>query len=262
MKTVVYQSFRTERVPGWITTCMATVRSWAESSGFDYRFIDDSFFELAPAWYRERCAGEICPVADLARLVMARDLLRQGYDRTVWLDADMLVFAPQALSVETSEPYAFCFELWAFRDAAGQLQVRRAVNNSITLFSKGNSQLDFFIDTALRIAASQPRVHKLSISSLFLTALAKVMPMPLLNNVGIFSPLLMNDVAGDETLLPAYASELPAPIAAANLCGSLAGQTMEGALADEAAYMTVIDKCLSSRGNVVNRHVRVRGSAA
>lgn len=261
MKTVVYQSFRTERVPGWIATCMGTVRAWAESKAYEYRFVDDSFFELAPAWFRERCAGEICPVTDLARLVMARDLLKSGYDRTVWVDADMLVFAPQALSVDTPEPYAFCFEVWAFRDATGQVQFRRSANNSISMFSKGCLQLDFFIDAALRIAASQPRVHKLSIGALFLTGLAQLVPTPLLNNVGLFSPLLMNDIAGAERFLAAYGAQLPAPIASANLCGSLVGLTMEGAMAQDDVYCAVVDKCLATHGDVVNRHVRAATQA-
>jgi hypothetical protein len=256
MKTVVYQSFRTERVPGWITTCMASARSWAESNGFEYRFVDDSFLELAPAWYRERCAGEICPVTDLARLVLARDLLQAGYDRTIWVDADILVFAPQALRVDTHEPFAFCFEVWAFRDAAGQLQFRRTANNSITIFSQGNSQLDFFIDTALRIAASQPRLHKLAIGARFLTGFVQLVPTPLLNNVGTFSPLLMSDISGEERLLVEYGAQLPAPIACANLCGSLVGQLMDGVVADEAIYRKVVDKCLATNGDMVNRHVR------
>jgi hypothetical protein len=256
MKTVVYQSYRTERVPGWITTCMASVRSWAKAKGFEYRFIDDSFFELAPPWFRERCAGEICPITDLARLMMARDLLAAGYDRTVWVDADMLVFAPQALSVETPEPFAFCFEVWAFRDEAGKLQFSRTVNNSITVFSKGNAQLDFFIDATLRIAASQPRLHKLAIGSRFLTAFVQLVPTPLLTNVGLFSPLLMNDIAGDESLLPAYGAQLAAPLACANLCGSLVGQAMHGSTAQDTAYQRVVEKCLSTQGSVVNRHVR------
>jgi hypothetical protein len=262
MKTVVYQSYRTERVPGWITTCMATVRSWAESSGFEYRFIDDSFFELAPPWFRERCAGEICPVTDLARLVMARDLLASGYDRTVWVDADMLVFAPQALRVDSPESFAFCFEVWAYRDESGQLQFNRTANNSITVFSKGNAQLDFFIDAALRIGASQPHVHKLAIGSRFLTGFVQLVPTPLLTNVGMFSPLLMNDITGDEMLLPAYGAELPAPLACANLCASLVGQAMHGSTAEDSVYQAVVDKCLSTKGEVVNRHVRAGSMAA
>jgi hypothetical protein len=262
MKTVVYQSFRTERVPGWITTCMATVRSWAEASGFEYQFIDDSFFDLAPAWFRERCAGEICPVTDLARLVMARDLLASGYERTVWVDADMLVFAPQALGVASSESFAFCYEVWAYRDDANELQFNRTANNSITVFSKGNAQLDFFIDAALRIGARQPRVHKLAIGSRFLTGFVQLVPTPLLTNVGMFSPVLMNDIAGDEVLLPAYGEQLPAPLACANLCGSLVGQAMHGSTADDAVYRKVVDKCLSTKGDVVNRHVSAGSMAA
>ena len=45
MKTLVYQSFRTSDVPGWVTRCMKSVRGWAADRGFDYQFFDDRFFE-------------------------------------------------------------------------------------------------------------------------------------------------------------------------------------------------------------------------
>jgi hypothetical protein len=46
-RTVVYQSYRTRDVPAWIATCMHTVRAWAASRGFDYRFIDGRLFDRA-----------------------------------------------------------------------------------------------------------------------------------------------------------------------------------------------------------------------
>jgi hypothetical protein len=100
MKTIVYQSYRTQQVPPWITTCMGTVRAWADQQGFDYRFYDDGFFEYAPQWFRDKAQHGICPVTDLARLVVARELLAQGYERTVWVDADLLVFAPEQLRLD------------------------------------------------------------------------------------------------------------------------------------------------------------------
>ena len=45
MKTVVFQSYKTEDVPPWIATCMDGVRQWSAAKGFDYRFMDDQFFD-------------------------------------------------------------------------------------------------------------------------------------------------------------------------------------------------------------------------
>jgi len=84
-----------------------------------------------------------------------------------------------------------------------------------------------------------------------------LMPMPLLTNVGIFNPILMQDIAGgQDRLLPGYAAQLPARLASANLCGSLVGQPVNGYLVQAPVYEAVVRRCLSSRGEVVNRHVR------
>jgi hypothetical protein len=261
MKTVVYQSFRTSNVPAWITECMRTAREWAESRGFDYRFADDSFLELAPAWYREKCGPEICPVTDLARLVMARQLLDSGYDRTVWLDADILVFAPERMNVDVPG-FGFGLETWTRVDAHGLLQFVRRVNNSVAVFTRGQPQLDFFIDAAQRLASSLPSVSRVAISTDFLSGLGKLLPLPLVGNVGIFSPVLMRDIAsGEERILPTYAAQLPRPLAAANLCNSLEGRAAEGHVASTRDYEIVIEKCLRTRGDVVNRHVKAAAAA-
>lgn len=257
MKTVVYQSYRTENVPGWIAACMESVQAWAAASGFDYRFMDDSFLDLAPAWFRERCAGEICPVTDLARLVMARDLLAEGYERTVWVDADVLVFAPELMNVDTPTGCAFCFELWPWLDANGQLQCERKVNNSISVFTRGNHQLEFLIDACQRIASSKSHVDKLALGTTLLTGLAWLMPLRVLDNIGMFSPLLIQGIAsGQEQWTAAYAAQLSNPLAAANMCNSLVGLHVHGHTATEAACEAVVETCLRTRGQVVNRHIR------
>jgi len=92
MKTVVYQSYRTRDVAPWLATCQASVRDWAARAGHDYRHYGDELFDRVPDWYRAKAGSLVLPVSDLARLVLARELLAEGYDRTVWVDADLLVF--------------------------------------------------------------------------------------------------------------------------------------------------------------------------
>ena len=254
MKTIVYQSYRTQKVPAWISACMGTVRAWADQQGFDYRFYDDGFFEYAPPWFRDKAQHGICPVTDLARLVVARELLAQGYQRTVWVDADLLVFAPEQLRLDRTQDFMFCHELWVWADAAGALQLMHRVNNSITVFCAGNTHLDFFIDACLRIGRHQPQIGKLVVGTRFLSGLRSVLPYPLLENVGMVSPAMMQEIAlGQATPhLRRYAQALLAPLACANLCGSLHGRQLSGVFSGDALYEKVIDTLLASRGAVVN----------
>src|SRR5258706_16177245 len=90
MRTVVYQSYRTNSVPTWITRCLESVREWAKCQGFDYVFIDDRLFEYAPQWYRTKVKDDILLISDLARLKLAKEFLDQKYQRTIWVDADVL----------------------------------------------------------------------------------------------------------------------------------------------------------------------------
>jgi hypothetical protein len=259
LKTVVYQSYRTQGVPRWIDACMASVRDWAAGNGYDYEFIDDSLFDRVPAWFREKAAGEICPQADLARLVLAREFLDKGYDRTVWLDADLLVFAPQELDVELVEAFAYCHEMWLAVKTSGEASVTRRVNNSVTVFVRGNVHLEFFIDACLRIAKREEKLDKLAIGAHFLTSLRRILNFPLLRNVGMFGPPLLGDIAdGTDRYLRDYMPLLPRPLACANLCSSLTGRTLYGVTPDEAMYERVVDACQRTQGAVVNRFFKPR----
>jgi hypothetical protein len=82
--------------------------------------------------------------------------------------------------------------------------------------------------------------------------------MPVLPNAGTFSPLLVRDIAdGKETFVREYARVLPRPLAAANLCGSLAGSPMDGATVRDEDFDKAIDLLMRTAGDIVNRHVRV-----
>lgn len=254
MKTIVYQSYRTTDVPPWIESCMRTVRSWAAARSHEYRFIDDRLFEYAPAWYREKAGRQICPITDLARLMVARELLAEGYDNAVWVDADMLVFAPENLHVNIDKDFAFCHEIWIQPDAAGRPICTHRVNNSIAVFARNNTHLEFFIDACLRIARHKPQLGKLDVGTQFLTQLRGVLPFPLISNVGMFSPAVMADIAdGADRCLSNYVQHLTSPLACANLCGSLLGSQVAGIASDDRVYDAVVDRCLQTGGEVINR---------
>jgi hypothetical protein len=254
MKSIVYQSYRTHQVPDWITTCMQTVRAWADANAFEYRFIDDSFLAYAPDWFRAKTDGSVCPSTDLARLLVARELLAEGYERAIWVDADMLIFAPEKLTLELSKDFAFCHEIWLFTDDAGESQISHRVNNSISVFCRNNVHLDFFIDAALRIAQHRQRIGKLDIGTIFLSQLRSILPYPLLENVGILGPELMREISLEQARqLIDYARCLKSPLACANLCASLHGQAIQDITLEHSLYEDVVRHLLASRGEVINR---------
>jgi hypothetical protein len=242
VKTAVFQSYRTREVPGWLELCMGSVRAWASQRGYDYRFIDDRFFDYAPDWYRQKAGNQVLLVADLARLLVARELLG-SFDRVIWLDADVLVFDPARLLVEVPPRYAFCAETWVFPDPQGNVTLAHNVNNAVCVFCRGNAFLDFYIDAAQRIVANKEPLAHTDASTNFLTALARLMPLPQITNVGLFSPPVMADLAGaGDRFLGALLDAVPSGYAAANLCASLRGLTMFGIEMTDDLYGRVVGR--------------------
>ncbi|MGE5639729.1 MAG: hypothetical protein ACM30H_06500 [Clostridia bacterium] len=256
MKTVVFQSYRTSRVAPWIVRCMESVRAWAAANDFEYRFIDDRFLDYAPAWYREKAAHNLLLVTDLARLVAARELLAAGYERTVWMDADLLVFDPRPASFQLADGYAFCREVWAWRqsDGAPLLPPDRA-NNSVSVFDRGNPVLEFLIYAAqalMRNAAGRP--HPTAVSTQLLSALNERMGLPLLRHFGMLSPFVMRALLeGDEGYLRTYMARVGEPMVAANLCGSFTDAANHGTTLPESVYDETVRVLLETRGAALNR---------
>lgn len=250
MTTVVYQTFRTTDVPAWIERCMASVRKWAQAQGFEYRFLDDSFFQYAPEWYRSRVQNNILLVSDLARLVLAKELLDEGWDRAIWVDADVLVFAPERLRIEVDEGFAFCRELWlAPSPQPGQLAGTLRVNNAVSVFAKGNRLLDFYIDACERIVRNaHGELNVLSVGTRFLTDLHRHLAFPLIEQVGLFSPVLMRILAEGHVAqaIRLYRQTAGSPIHAANLCASFRNTQADGVDMSDALYSRVIDNLLST----------------
>ncbi len=254
MKTVVYQSYRTTEVPVWIERCLASVRQWAAAQGFEYRFCDDHFFQYAPAWYRNRVQDNILLVADLARLALAKELLEESCERAIWVDADVLVFAPERLRIEVDEGFAFCRELWlAPSPQPGQLAGTLRVNNAVSVFVKGNRLLDFYIDACERIVRSaQGELNVLSVGTRFLTDLHRHLSFPLIEQVGLFSPVLMRILTDGHVAqaIRLYRQTAGSPIHAANLCASFRNTQADGVDMTDALYSRAIDNLLAAPSQV------------
>ncbi|MBL6946795.1 MAG: hypothetical protein ISR47_09155 [Rhodospirillales bacterium] len=230
MKTIVYQSFRTTGVPAWMNTCMASVKEWAVGEGFDYRFLGDEIFDSVPGWYRDKAGGKIPIVTDLARLRLARVFIEEGYDRTIWLDADVLVFDPGNFTISVVEEFAFGEEVWVQPSKSGGLQAYRHVHNAICVFVSGNSMLDFYIHACESILGRvEGGVPSQLVGPKLLTALHNMIGFALIPEVGMLSPLTLRDVAsGGGPALDLLRERQSAPLRAANLCSSLAGTEKDG----------------------------------
>jgi hypothetical protein len=254
VSTIVYQSYRTSAVPLWIARSLATVRRWAESRGHAYTLIDDALFERVPPWFRDKVAGDKVIMSDLARLVCAKELLQQ-HDRAIWVDADVVVFDPDGLTLAVEAPFAFCREAWLSRSAEGQLSCSTRVNNMVAVFARQSPILDFYIhacETIVREATGP--VARLDIGTRFLTVLQHACPLPLLSEVALLSPVLLDAIArGEERLVKLYMERLGVPVRAANLCASFRGQRVDGVTVDDRLFATVVDRLVSSRGEALNR---------
>ncbi len=255
MKTIVYQSFRTSNVPGFISSCLNEAKAWAKQHGFDYRLYDDAFFELIPAELRARAMTHKCLASDFARVVAARDLLASGYDRAIWLDADALVFDPANFAPRTESNFSYAREVWLHRTWLGRPQLRLTVNNTLSTYCRDQTIIEHYLDCATRILRSDQTLNPTSIGTDWLLNLARSTPLNLETRIGVFNPELAHRyLAGDATTLRAFLNLHTSPISAVNLCLSKFGTPQTRYIFDDATAQHVIDRLLADRGASLNRH--------
>lgn len=260
MKTIIFQSYRTTNVAPWIDRCRETVRRWASGIGADYEFIDDSLFEAVPDWYFDKAKGAVTVVTDLARLVVARKFLADGYERAIWVDADVVIFAPEHLYVPDDWPFAFCREIWVRLDSNGALVFTQKTNNALCAFNASDTRfLNHYIDACeILIRGRNEPLEGAEVGTDYLTALQLIMKFPVLRNVGLLSPLLMNEIAsGGERLAAHYVTRLGGALGAANLCASLSGRTIDGVTLTDAFFDSVIDRLVATRGSGLNKWAKI-----
>jgi len=260
MRTVVYQSFRTQNIPPWIAVCIESVKTWTEVQGFEYRFYDDRFFDLVPPEFRARASGHKCVLADYARLVAARDLLKEGWERAIWIDADAVVFAPERFTIPVTQGYAFCREVWLDRVVYGKPQFNLTVNNSVSVFCQDQTIIDFYLDAANAILRGPEPLTGLSIGTDFLLKLHRARRFPLLTHAGIFGPeMAYRYLQDDGRFLRTYLNFQTSPIYAANLCLSHQGETSgfagekKGWSLNDQTLLEFIARLRSDRGESLNR---------
>lgn len=260
MKTIVYQSFRTSEVPAWIESCMGSVRAWAAQRGYSYRFWDDSFFDFIPPELCGRAARHRCLMADFARVAAARKLLAEGWDRTIWVDADVLVFDPGNFEIDLATGYAFCREIWLHRTVLGHPQFELKVNNAVAVFCQGERLTDFYLDAAEIVLRGAHELTPFSIGVDWLSGLKRVVDFPLLTSVGMFGPeMSYRYLQDDGRFLRPYLRYQSSRVAAANLCLSGVGQAYRFPGTGRAWKLTdgviqgMVDFLMSDHGASLNR---------
>jgi hypothetical protein len=255
MQTLIVQSYRTHDVAPWISDCLQSVRAWAAARGYSYEFVDDRLFDYAPAWVKQVCGTRILPITDIARMYLLRERLESGCERVVWIDADVLIFAPELFVLDDTAPYALCRELWMRATPGQEIEFGEAVNNAVFLVTQQQAVLDFWIfavEEILRTRAAN-EISSLTAGTRFFTNLARAMPLRVLQNVGLLTPLLVRELATRSgVLLGRWTARFGRPIGAANLCASMVDRVASGVRVDAAGMQAAVDALMTTRGAVVN----------
>lgn len=220
--TVIIQSCSETQLEGWMGQCVASVQGWADTQGHDYHFVGDEIFNLVPDWYREKVGRKLPVATDYARLQLIQLALQEGYERAIWLDADVLVF-DRSLDLRHEGSCAFGQEVW-IQEHEGQLAARRNVHNAVAAFRKDCVVLPFLIHT---IESLIRRVHPEHVAPQMvgpklLGALHSICAFDLLPEVGALSPLVVRDIcAGKGSALDLLRRKSEVKPKAVNLCASL-----------------------------------------
>lgn len=247
---------------------MESVIGWAAARGFEYRFLGDEFFDCVPGWYRDACEGHKWPLSDLARLITARTLLGEGFDRVLWFDADLIVFRQDSLRIDTGPAFSFCREPWLGRRENPVKAIVRGRGGPRGLFSRDNWRgyytvtnvnnalfcigagwmLDNYIESVLFAGRKMSELPPQHMGPDMLTAFHKALRFPLIHHVACFSDLIIRDLAADRPrTVRAYARLTGEPLYAANLCGS--------ENIGEGHYSAAVDRLLQTRGDAINQHL-------
>lgn len=256
MDTLVYQSFRADDVPAWVTECLQSVERWARRQGFAYRLFDDRIFDYVPREIAPLASRHLCLLTDYARVAVAKELLSQEWERVVWIDADALVFDPAQLTIDLKSGYSFCREVWLDRFVLGAPLFALNVNNSVSVFCRDQTIIDFYLQSARTLLQRGRNLEAATIGTSFLTQLRRIVEFPLLRSVGTFGPAMARCyLQGEDVVLREYLRHQGSIVSAMNLCNS----KREEACSDSGRERWVFDD--HARGRVVARLLADQGAS-
>jgi hypothetical protein len=258
--TIVIQTFRKHSIPTWIQRCLDSVQKWARLKEHDYSLAGDEFYDLCGSEYLTRGSKNPQAITNLARLVATRQRLDAGYQRVIWMDADIFVFDPAKLIFDFSPEslttgYAFGREVWLFRDSAGVTRVTLPqAHNAATFFTQGSADLDMLITLIRHIDARRQIVSNYQVGVSLLRGLQHSLMFPTFSHVGVFSPVLLRALAErDEKVLQFYGRAYRYQTCAGNLTLSHKDEVTDDVL------WRAMDHLEAGAGDAINRYATETG---
>lgn len=258
--TIVIQTFRNHAAPAWIKRGLDSVQNWARLHGYDYSLAGDEFYDLCGPEYLGRGGKNPQAITNLARLVATRQRLDAGYQRVIWMDADIFVFDPARLvfdfpSESVTTGYAFGHEVWLSLDLAGVMHVSPPqAHNAATFFTQGAVDLDILITLIRHIDAKRQIFSNYQTGVNLIRGLQYCFMFPTFSHVGVFSPILLRALAErDEKVLRVYGEAYRYQAYAGNLCLSLQESATEGLL------WQAMDRLEVGRGDAINKYATESG---
>jgi hypothetical protein len=251
MKTLVLQSYKTSGAAGWLKACHKTVKNWATSAGYEYRFLGNELFEYVPAWFKRKCAGQILPVTDLARLQWMQKFLREGASRVLWVDYDVVILN-RRFSVPQDVSLLFTEERYVRRARDGRLVEIDSINNSVMMIARGSPVLEFLIEAILARGRHIGRVVDPGFAGTrLLTDLARVFEPPLLRSVAFITPTILIDLArGSDYSLNMLSGSQRDGWSVAHLNRSAGGKYYYGVYLNDLIYTRALGRLLNAaKGN-------------
>ena len=221
--TAVLQSHQNLPSGAWQHACTASVRRWAAERGYAYVFMDDGIFDILPAGYRAKVGDRTPILTDLARLKYAQQLLEK-YEVVVWLDADVLIWAPERLGDVSVADAQFGREFWVQQDRRGRWRTYRSLHNAFCAFRRGSVVLPFLEQTTRSIIgrADADHIAPQMVGPKLITALHNIAGFEVNERIGALSPAVVDDLqSGSGPALQRLLDTEGRRLAGANLCSSL-----------------------------------------
>lgn len=218
-RVLVLQSYKPPPWAEWRRLCLGSVRSWATAQGYAYRFIGDELFDPIPEDIRSACAGVLLPLTDIGRLLWLQKLLTDGWDRVIWLDADILIFdSTLRIDAETVGR-----EVWISKGVRTGYRAAKSINNCVISTTTQSALLERLLRaTNEAVAGFQKPPHPRTLGPDLFRRLHAVEPLPVASDIAMASPIMIKSLAaGDPSPLAAHHAIWGGPVRAANLCGSL-----------------------------------------
>lgn len=218
-RVLVLQSDKPPPRAAWRRLCLASARSWAAGQGYGYRFLGDELFDPIPENVRLACQDVVLPLTDIGRLLWLQKLLEEGWNRVIWLDADILIFGPD-LRIEAE---AVGREVWISKGLKEGFRAAESVNNCVLSMTAKSPLLARLLDATLSEAATfRAPPHPRTLGPDLFRRLHRAQPLPVAADIAMASPPMIASFAdGDPAALAAHHSVWKEPVRAANLCGSL-----------------------------------------